>query len=54
VRGKRVIEEWGDCTAITSNTGKRQIILFQEQEKASDAFFARVAQLEQNGFIKLG
>ena len=54
VRGKRVIEEWGDCTAITSNTGKRQVILFQEQEKASDAFFARVAQLEQNGFIKLG
>ena len=54
LRGKRVIEEWGNCNSITSNTAKRQVILFQEQAKASYAFFARVSQLEQNGFTKLG
>ena len=54
LRARRLIDEWGSLDDITSGSPERQVILFQRQEDAYNAFVRRIKDLESNGFVNAG
>lgn len=54
IRGKRIIDEWGSIDELNTGVPERRVRLYQRPEDAYQAFLARVAELEEQGFINAG
>lgn len=54
IRGKRIIDEWGSIDELNIGNPERRVRLYQRSEDAYQAFLARIAELEAQGFINAG